>query len=111
MNEEKEKIACHVCKKMIPKAAAVHSEGMEYVLHFCNTECLDYWKKEKKEKKQDWNLLFCCPRFEGLVFDFSTKDIFGFCIQKSRDPQLTTAFFFNNITVRSHKICIISHKK
>jgi len=53
MNEEKEKIACHVCKKMIPKAAAVHSEGMEYVLHFCNTECLDYWKKEKKEKNKN----------------------------------------------------------
>ncbi|TET20176.1 MAG: DUF3330 domain-containing protein [Candidatus Aminicenantes bacterium] len=51
MNEDKEKIACHVCKKMIPKAAAVHSEGKEYVLHFCNTECLDYWKEEKKEKK------------------------------------------------------------
>ena len=43
MNKEEEKIACHVCKKMIPKAAAVHSEG--------NTECLDYWKKETKEKK------------------------------------------------------------
>ena len=51
MNEDKEKIACHVCKKMIPKAAAVHSEGRKYVLHFCSTECLDYWKKEKKEKK------------------------------------------------------------
>ena len=51
MNEDKEKIACHVCKMMIPKAAAVHSEGKEYVLHFCNIKCLDYWKKEKKEKK------------------------------------------------------------
>ncbi len=50
MNEEKEKIACHVCKKMIPKDSAVHPEGMEYVLHFCDTECLDYWKKEKKEE-------------------------------------------------------------
>jgi len=35
MNEEK-KIACHVCKKDIPKAAALHAEGEEYVLHFCN---------------------------------------------------------------------------
>lgn len=34
MNEDKEKIACHVCKKMIPKAAAVHSEGKEYVFDF-----------------------------------------------------------------------------
>jgi hypothetical protein len=50
-NEEKEKIACHVCKKMIPKAAALHAEGQDYVLHFCHLDCLDYWKKEKEKKK------------------------------------------------------------
>ena len=32
MNKKEEKIACHVCKKMIPKAAAVHPEGEEYHL-------------------------------------------------------------------------------
>jgi len=56
MKEEKvksEKIACHICKKMIPKAAAVHAEGQDYVLHFCDTSCLDFWENsEKKEKKQ-----------------------------------------------------------
>jgi hypothetical protein len=51
MNEE-QKIACHICKKDIPKAAALHAEGEEYVLHFCNIECMDYWKKEKKDKKK-----------------------------------------------------------
>lgn len=50
MSENDEKIACHVCKKVIPKATAVHAEGEEYVLHFCNLDCLNYWKKEKKEK-------------------------------------------------------------
>jgi len=49
MSEKEEKIACHVCKKMIPKATAMHAEGEEYVLHFCNLDCMDYWKKEKKE--------------------------------------------------------------
>jgi hypothetical protein len=50
-NEDKEKIACEVCRKMIPKAAALHAEGRDYVLYFCNIDCLDYWKnKQKKEK-------------------------------------------------------------
>jgi len=53
MSENEEKIACHVCKTMIPKATAVHAEGEEYVLHFCNLDCLDYWKKEKKEKETE----------------------------------------------------------
>lgn len=52
MSDENKKISCHVCKKIIPKATAVHSEGEEYVLHFCDIGCLDYWKKEKKEKKK-----------------------------------------------------------
>jgi len=52
MSENEEKIACPVCKKMIPKGAAVHAEGEEYVLHFCSLECLDYWKKEEKDKKE-----------------------------------------------------------
>jgi hypothetical protein len=47
--KEEKKIACQVCKKMIPKAAALHAEGEEYVLHFCNIECLDYWKNHKDE--------------------------------------------------------------
>jgi hypothetical protein len=52
MKKEEEKISCHVCKKIIPKAAAVHAEGEEYVLHFCNIECLNYWKKEQKKKEE-----------------------------------------------------------
>jgi len=50
MNEKEEKkIACHVCKKLIPKAAALHAEGEEYVLHFCNIDCLDYWNNHPRE--------------------------------------------------------------
>ncbi|HCS47480.1 MAG TPA: DUF3330 domain-containing protein [Candidatus Aminicenantes bacterium] len=49
--EEEEKIACHVCQNMIPKAAALHAEGEEYVLHFCKLECLDYWKNQKNKVK------------------------------------------------------------
>ena len=52
MNNKEEKIACHVCKKEVPKAAAVHAEGEGYVLHFCNIECMDYWKKEQAKKKK-----------------------------------------------------------
>ena len=50
--KDDEKIACHICQKEIPKAAAVHAEGQEYVLHFCNVECMDYWKEEEKKKKE-----------------------------------------------------------
>ncbi len=50
--KDEEKIACHICKKEIPKAAAVHSEGQEYVLHFCDISCLDHWKKEEEKKKK-----------------------------------------------------------
>jgi hypothetical protein len=53
MSEDEEKISCHVCKTMIPKAAAMNAEGEEYVLHFCKLDCLDYWKKEKKEENKE----------------------------------------------------------
>lgn len=52
MSEEKQKISCHVCKKDIPKATAVHAEGEEYVLHFCDIECMDFWKDEEKKKQK-----------------------------------------------------------
>lgn len=50
--KDDEKIACHICKKEIPKAAALNAEGQEYVLHFCNVECMDYWKEEEEKKKE-----------------------------------------------------------
>ena len=53
MSEHEEKIACNVCKKMIPRATAIHAEGEEYVLHFCNIDCLDYWKKEQEKKERE----------------------------------------------------------
>lgn len=53
MSEDNEKIACHVCKKMIPKAAALHAEGEEYVLHFCDTSCLAFWEEDKKKEKKE----------------------------------------------------------
>jgi hypothetical protein len=49
--KKEEKIACHVCKKMIPKAAALHAEGQEYLLHFCNVECFNYWKETQKKEQ------------------------------------------------------------
>ena len=52
MSDKDEKIACHVCKKLIPKAAAVHSEGEDYVLHFCDTSCLTFWEKDEEKKKE-----------------------------------------------------------
>lgn len=54
MKEKKTgKIACHVCQKMIPKAAALHAEGQDYVLYFCDISCLDYWKNSEKQGKEE----------------------------------------------------------
>ena len=47
-----EKIACHVCKAEIPKSAALSTEGKDYVLYYCSTDCMDYYK-DKEEKKSD----------------------------------------------------------
>ena len=52
MKEDTEKISCHICKKIIPKAADLDSVGQEYVFDFCNVECMDYWKKNKESKKK-----------------------------------------------------------
>jgi hypothetical protein len=53
MKDDKvEKIACDVCRKMIPKATALHAEGKDYVLYFCDIECLDYWKANQPKKKE-----------------------------------------------------------
>jgi YHS domain-containing protein len=53
--KEEEKIACHVCKKVIPKSAALQAEGKDYVYYFCNTDCLNYWKKNQKKKENKKN--------------------------------------------------------
>jgi YHS domain-containing protein len=52
LTEDTKKISCHICKKEIPKAAALNAEGEEYVYYFCQTECLDYWDKEKEKKEK-----------------------------------------------------------
>ena len=52
MSQNHEPISCEVCKKMIPKAAALNAEGEEYVLHYCSIECMDVYKKDK-DKKDD----------------------------------------------------------
>ena len=53
MSEDHEKIACHVCAKEIPKAAALNAEGEEYVHFFCDTSCLVFWEEKEKKKKDE----------------------------------------------------------
>lgn len=53
MDQDKEKIACQVCRKEIPKAVALHPAGQEYILNFCSTECLDFWQTETEEQARD----------------------------------------------------------
>jgi len=42
---EEKRIACHVCRKEIPEAAALHAEAEGYILHFCEPGCLAAWRK------------------------------------------------------------------
>ncbi len=51
MKNNEKKIPCQVCKKLIPKSAALHPEGQHYVLYFCSTDCMDYWQEKNKEKR------------------------------------------------------------
>lgn len=40
---EPEKVTCAVCRAEIPKAAALHAEGKDYVRHFCDAACFEHW--------------------------------------------------------------------
>jgi hypothetical protein len=48
---KEEKISCHICRAEIPKAAALHAEGREYVHHFCSAGCLLEWEKTRGKEK------------------------------------------------------------
>ena len=45
---EPEKVACAVCQAEIPKAAALHAEGKDYVYHFCGAACFEHWDEENE---------------------------------------------------------------
>lgn len=42
-------IQCSLCRKEVPKDAAMMPEGAEYVEHFCGTECYDQYFAEHPE--------------------------------------------------------------
>jgi YHS domain-containing protein len=42
---EPEKIACAVCRREIPLAAALHAESQGYAFHFCDPACLVSWEE------------------------------------------------------------------
>ena len=46
MTREEKRITCHVCRKEIPEAAALHAEAEGYILHFCEVGCLASWQKD-----------------------------------------------------------------
>ena len=51
---DEEKIECEVCKKHIPKSAAMTFEGADYTHYFCCTDCMtEYWKKEREKETGD----------------------------------------------------------
>lgn len=54
MNQSEDKtrdkhLTCDCCHNEIPLSAALTPEGLDYVRHFCGTECFEKWRKQKKE--------------------------------------------------------------
>ena len=39
---------CETCCKQIPESAAETAEGVDYVHHFCSTECYEKWQMKQK---------------------------------------------------------------
>jgi hypothetical protein len=42
-------VQCSICRKEVPKDAALMPEGAEYIEHFCGTECYDQYFAEHSE--------------------------------------------------------------
>jgi YHS domain-containing protein len=49
-HEEPEKVLCHVCQAVVPKATAVRASADGVVFYFCDDECLDLWEKPGKNE-------------------------------------------------------------
>ena len=47
-----ERVSCAVCRAEIPKAAALHAEGQNYVYHFCGPACYGHWAEGKKPEPE-----------------------------------------------------------
>lgn len=54
MAQEEVKVACEICRKEIPRSAAIHAEGLEYILHFCGLPCYKEWKKDSDKKPKEF---------------------------------------------------------
>lgn len=48
-----EVLSCEVCLSEIPSDIAASFEGPDYVHHFCGLDCLDKWRKQIKESKNE----------------------------------------------------------
>lgn len=44
---------CYTCLKLIPKSAAMSSEGEDYIKYFCGQECYVAWQKRTKKWLDD----------------------------------------------------------
>jgi len=38
-----EPVACHSCRREVPRSVATMSEGLDYVFHFCGPDCFASW--------------------------------------------------------------------
>lgn len=41
-------LTCDLCKKEIPRSAALTFEGADYTAHFCGLGCMEAWKQNHR---------------------------------------------------------------
>ncbi|ARG97551.1 DUF3330 domain-containing protein [Legionella micdadei] len=51
--EDEETESCYACLKLIPKSAAMSSEGEDYIKYFCGQECYAEWQKRTQKWLED----------------------------------------------------------
>lgn len=42
---------CAACNGEIPPSAAVHEEGLDYVRHFCSSNCQNQWLTQARQQQ------------------------------------------------------------
>ena len=46
-----ETVLCSICKKEVPRSAAMTPEGVNYAMYVCGQDCLQRWKEEEQRRK------------------------------------------------------------
>ncbi len=62
-SKEPEHVSCDICIKEVPIDEAIRFEAEGYVVHFCDLECFEKWKKKKQSAQigDDFEIFYPGP--------------------------------------------------